>query len=186
MSEIRKFDTGATRDTSTGKPDYCGFLSPEVLEEFGAYMHKHRLQADGTLRPANNWKKGIPREVYLESLFRHFLHLWLLHEGKEARDEKGNLVTMSDTLAALMFNVMGYFYEWLKAQRAKCKPAMETLDEFAAQYQRERGLLKEKRDAAKLEELKADYRQHLHANGLPGALASWEKPPQHPPIHPNA
>lgn len=112
--QIRKFDTGATRDTSTNKPEFCGFLSPEVLEEFGAYMHAHRLQSDGTLRDAGNWKKGIPRGVYIESIFRHFMHLWKLHQGLEARNEKGEPVFFKDTLAALMFNVMGYFFEVLR------------------------------------------------------------------------
>jgi len=134
MGEIRKFDTGATRDTSTGKHDYCGFLSPEVLEEFGAYMHKHRHQADGGLRAADNWKKGIPREVYIESLFRHFIHLWKLHQGLEARDEKGNLVTLKDTLGAMLFNVQGYFFEFLKAEKPPKEEAK--ISEFEQELRR--------------------------------------------------
>lgn len=109
---LRKFATGATRDTAEGKFDYEGFLVPEVLEAFGEYMHKHRKQTDGSFRDSDNWQKGIPRRVYIKSAWRHFLQLWKLHRGREARDEKGNVVTITDACCALMFNVMGYLFEY--------------------------------------------------------------------------
>lgn len=111
---MREFGTGATRNVDTAKPDYEGFLSPVVLEAFGEYMHEHRFQADGKVRDSDNWQKGIPMPVYIKSLWRHFMHLWMLHRGVPARDETGNQVTMKATLSAIMFNVMGYFHEWLK------------------------------------------------------------------------
>ena len=39
---MRTFDTGATRDTNTDKPDYEGFLSPLVIERYGQFMMKHQ------------------------------------------------------------------------------------------------------------------------------------------------
>jgi Domain of unknown function (DUF4406) len=115
---VRQFATGATRNLSADKHDYDGFLSPHAIEVFGAYMHKHRLQANGEVRDSDNWQKGIPMNEYVKSSWRHFLHFWRLHRGYEARDEKGSLVTMEDTIGALMFNVMGYCHEYVKRKTA--------------------------------------------------------------------
>ena len=105
---IRTFETGATRDTNADKPDYEGFLSPTVLKRFGEYMHKHRKQSDGNLRASDNWQKGIPKQEYMKSGWRHFMDLWLEHRGLKSRDG------LEDALCALLFNVMGYLYEHLK------------------------------------------------------------------------
>jgi len=69
---VRKFETGATRSTDNNKFDYEGFLSPLVIEEFGRFMHKHRIQANGNLRDSDNWQKGITPESYMKSGWRHF------------------------------------------------------------------------------------------------------------------
>lgn len=111
--KIRKFETGATRDSEEGKYDYEGFLSPLVLEEYGKYMHKHRKQTDGNLRDSDNWQKGIPRTAYIKSLWRHLFQLWKLHRGLETRDEKGALVTIPEACSAILFNVQGYLFETL-------------------------------------------------------------------------
>jgi hypothetical protein len=113
---IRKFDTGATRDTANNKLDFEGFLSPTVLDLFAEYMNKNRVQSDGSLRDSDNWQKGIPLPVYMKSAWRHFFHWWKLHRGLSCRDEKGNVVTMRDAIGGLLFNVMGYAHEWLKVQ----------------------------------------------------------------------
>lgn len=111
---IRKFDTGATRDTASGKLDYEGFLSPIVLKAFAEYMDKNRVQSDGTLRDSDNWQKGIPTDSYMSSLWRHFMDVWLLHRGYEAREG----VDMEEALCATIFNAMGYLFEHLKQQAA--------------------------------------------------------------------
>jgi len=105
---MRRFDTGATRDTDAGKLDYTGFLSPAVLRRYAAYMHQHRTQPDGTLRAPDNWKKGIPLDAYRASLGRHFMDAWLQDEGWETD------TTDEDTLCAIMFNAMGWLHELLK------------------------------------------------------------------------
>ncbi|HEY5987999.1 MAG TPA: DUF4406 domain-containing protein, partial [Streptosporangiaceae bacterium] len=110
-ASTRTFATGATRDTDQDKIDPEGFLSPLVIQEFCRYMHKHRHQADGRLRASDNWQKGIPRDVYMKSLWRHFLELCLLHRGGYDAGEP-----LRDTLAALLFNTQGYLFEVLNGR----------------------------------------------------------------------
>jgi hypothetical protein len=105
---MRQFDSGATRDTDAGKPDYEGFLSPLVIERFGKYMDKHRHQADGKVRDSDNWQKGIPQDAYMKSAFRHFVDWWKEHRRINTKDG------IEEALCALMFNVMGYLHEYLK------------------------------------------------------------------------
>ena len=72
LSAVRKFDSGATRSSSDGKPDFEGFISPLVEERYGEYMHKHRLLPDGTLRASDNWQSGIPQRELLKSGYQTF------------------------------------------------------------------------------------------------------------------
>jgi len=108
---VRRFASGATRNTDEGKLDFEGFLSPRVLKRFAEYMHKHRIQADGSLRPSDNWQKGIPRDAYMKSGWRHFFDWWGFHRSE---------VPMIDTdedeeaICALIFNAQGYLHELLK------------------------------------------------------------------------
>ena len=106
--KIRSFDTGATRDQDTSKLDYEGFLSPLVITRYAEYMHKNRVQADGTLRASDNWQKGIPLDSYMKSGFRHFKDWWDNHRGLQARE------LVEDAICALLFNACGYLHETLK------------------------------------------------------------------------
>ena len=102
---VRQFETGATRDDDAGKLDFDGFLSPEVLQCYAEYMNKHRVQSDGNLRASDNWQKGIPREQYRKSAWRHFYDWWRKHrEGEDT----------TEAACALLFNVMGDLHEKLK------------------------------------------------------------------------
>ena len=105
----RTFETGATRDTDAGKLDYEGFLSPLVIKRFAEYMHVCRLQSDGKLRASDNWQKGIPEDVYMKSMWRHFMAVWSDH-----RRGDHSVLGYEDDLCALMFNVMGMLHEQLK------------------------------------------------------------------------
>ena len=107
MAEIREFETGATRDLDTDKLDYEGFLSHSVLERYAQYMHKNRKTAAG-LRDSDNWQKGIPLPAYMKSAWRHFMEWWRAHRRGEVDEE---------ALCAMMFNVMGYLHEVLKAKK---------------------------------------------------------------------
>lgn len=110
---MRTFETGATRSPLVGKPSYLGYLSPLVLERYGRYMLAHQVQEDGQVREAGNWKKGMPRECYLDSALRHVMDWWLLHEGFPARTED-----KTEALCGVLFNVMGALLEALKEQQA--------------------------------------------------------------------
>ena len=112
---IRKFESGATRDVDQNKNDYEGFLSPLVIEAFGDYMTLHRVQSDGKLRDSDNWQKGMPLSAYMKSLWRHFLDLWKIHRGHEVKDKKdGHIITAKEACCAIIFNTMGYLHESLK------------------------------------------------------------------------
>ena len=113
LKATRTFETGATRSSSEGKFGYEGFLSPLVLRRFGAYMHKHRALPDGSLREPDNWQRGIPLSSYMDSLWRHFMDLWLHHRQFEALAVEQDI---EDVLCALLFNIQGYLHVLLTAE----------------------------------------------------------------------
>lgn len=104
---MRRFESGATRDSEEDKLDYEGFFSPRVLRRRAEYMHEHRIQVDGELRPADNWQKGIPPQAYMKSLVRHFFHAWEYYRG----DGKHPSKEFEDALCAICFNAEGLLYE---------------------------------------------------------------------------
>lgn len=97
MSEIpdtgerRGFSTGAVRDASEGKPQITQIYPPAIL----------RLAQRGTDGAKKyddyNWAKGIPLQVYIDSLYRHLT-------AYQMRD------TSEDHLAAILWNAMGLMY----------------------------------------------------------------------------
>lgn len=110
---MREFETGATRDSDADKLDFEGFLSPAVIERFAQYMHEHRKQADGQLRASDNWQKGIPKDAYMKSMFRHFFAVWKGHrQGHPSQED----------LCGLLFNVMGYMHEELRPKDSISAP----------------------------------------------------------------
>jgi hypothetical protein len=112
-AKVRTFETGATRDTEDGKLDFEGFLSPLAIGEFARFMHKHRHQSDGNLRASDNWQKGIPRDAYMKSAWRHFYVVWKAHRTGVCDDPDG----LAFALCALLFNIQGYLHELLKEAR---------------------------------------------------------------------
>ena len=113
MAEMRKFETGATRDTDENKHDPEGFNNPLVELRFCEYMTKHRVQADGNLRDSDNWQKGIPLTAYMKSMYRHMMDVWLHHRGLGYKSKE----PLEEALCALRFNVDGYLLEVLKKQQ---------------------------------------------------------------------
>lgn len=105
---MRHFASGATRDDTTDKLDFEGFLSPLAIEAFAEYMHKNRFQADGVIRESDNWQKGIPKEAYMKSMFRHFFVVWKHYRSSDDYIED---------LCALYFNVQGLLHETLKEKK---------------------------------------------------------------------
>lgn len=111
---MRKFDSGAIRDSDTKKLDYEGFLSLPALIRYAEYLHEHRELADGTFRDSDNWQNGIPLDVYMKSMWRHFVDVWAIHRGFAMFDKQdGHEVTMQEALCAVLFNAFGYLHEIL-------------------------------------------------------------------------
>lgn len=113
---IRKFETGATRSSESGRYDPEGFLSPLVIERYCEYMNKHRVQPDGSIRGSDNWQKGMPLDTYMKGAWRHFLHLWTRHRGHKVTDDKA-AADIEEDLCALLFNIQGYLYETLRSKK---------------------------------------------------------------------
>ena len=113
---MRKFNTGATRDTDEGKLKIEGFIDPLVDQRYSQYMHVHRKQADGELRSPDNWQKGIDRDAYADSMIRHVLDFRLHYDGYPDLAVEHDIECV---LCAIMFNVRGYLFEILKEKRAK-------------------------------------------------------------------
>lgn len=111
MVELRRFSTGATRDVEGEKLDFEGFMSPLVVERYAQYLHKHRVQSDGTKRPSDNWQLGFPLDACMKSAFRHFHDWWKQHrKWKSAED-------IEDSICAVIFNASAYLHERLKARQ---------------------------------------------------------------------
>ena len=104
---VRTFDTGACRDLDETKPDYEGFLAPQVLCRFAEYMHKHRKTAAG-LRASDNWQKGIPKDSLMQSGLRHVMDWWLEHRGLVSREG------VEEALCGVLFNANAYLLALLK------------------------------------------------------------------------
>lgn len=112
LGKIRTFDTGATRDTDTNKPDFRGFFSVLAARRFAEYMNQHRVQSDGSIRNSDNWKQGIPNLVYVSSMYRHFMDV--LEWFESARFDYATKVDLETSLCALLFNVQGLLHEVVK------------------------------------------------------------------------
>lgn len=116
IGPIETFASGATRSADKAF-DPEGFLSPRVLERFSEYMELHRKQADGNMRAADNWQKGMDVGRYRRSLARHYLDFWLVSRGYKPHSPDST--DTQTILCALLFNVMGLLYEELKKEEKK-------------------------------------------------------------------
>ncbi len=131
---MRTNSTGATRNGKQHKFEYQGFLSASVLHRFAEYMHKNRIQADGSVRDSDNWKKGMPQQWYSDSLFRHAIELQrAVERGDNGIIERNpdpknpNMVvetylSLEDALCAVIFNAQGWLYERLQASAPFSRP----------------------------------------------------------------
>ena len=113
---MREFKSGAIRDIVEGKLSYIKGLSPIVLKRYLQYLDVHRTQPNGDIRTFDNWKQGIEQEVYLDSMGRHFVDIWLLHDGYAAEDNHGS-VDRESAICGVIFNAMGMLYEILKKKK---------------------------------------------------------------------
>lgn len=126
---MREFDGGATRDDAEDKPSYGGYESPLVIESYGRYMLKHQRQADGTMRGADNWKAGMPTDVYFESLLRHVQDVHMEMDGYPSRDG------LEEALNGVIFNAKGLLYEHLREQWGEpCVDIHEALEHYSSEF----------------------------------------------------
>ena len=101
---MRKFTTGAVRDTDTNKEDYIETISWTAFKRYAQYMTGKKARYG-----AGNFKKGIPIESYEQSLVRH-LQKYLANKYEGGTEEKED-----DHLGAILFNVFGIMHE-------ECRP----------------------------------------------------------------
>ena len=117
---MRQFESGAARDSDDHpeKPSYFKALSPIVLREYVKYLGRHRTLPDGSKRDWDNWKSGIPMDVYADGLLRHSWAVWLILQGFKAYDNHGE-VNLKDSLCGVLFGTMGMLHEILKQELEK-------------------------------------------------------------------
>jgi len=114
---MREFDSGATRDDDTGKLDYEGYLSPDVLFQFALYMEEHGHTPNGP-RASDNWKKGIPKDELLKSLLRHVMDIWMLHRDVNfVRPESGDKPTEWEAFAGALFNLQALWHSYIQDEK---------------------------------------------------------------------
>jgi hypothetical protein len=107
----RTFGSGATRDTAVGKIDPEGFLSPLVILQFSKYMNMHRVQSDGNLRDSDNWQKGIPKNICMSSMARHYLDFSLIHRGFGEHAHSPCIIAAA---MGILFNLQAYILQVLE------------------------------------------------------------------------
>ena len=112
---MRTFETGANRDKNDNKINYMGHISPLVTRAYAEYMHACRTLPDGTLRAADNWKLGMPEDVWLESLVRHMEDVKLIADGYP---DVATTADIKKALCAVLFNTQGLLYQILVRERA--------------------------------------------------------------------
>lgn len=111
---MRKTSTGGTRSNDEGKIDYR-HLSAVYERMWCEYMHEHRIQEDGNLRDADNYKKGLEFEWYLKSLLGHIQDLKLLMEGVGVA-ENGKPKDFFEAVMAIAFNLQGLVIETMRGE----------------------------------------------------------------------
>ncbi len=133
-SEIRTFASGANRDTSQGKLEYYGFMHPLVDYSFAKYMDSHRHLPNGELRDSNNWWKGFPAGVAMQSLCRHVEDVKLIEAGyhvfevrkgdecyravaeiEEVDFDNAKAITLEEALNGVRFNSQAMLREYLES-----------------------------------------------------------------------
>lgn len=97
---IRKFASGAVRDSENDKEDYIETISWTAFRRYAQYMTGKKSKYG-----AGNFKKGIDIESYERSLVRHLQkYLANKYEGQSVEKEE-------DHLSAILFNTFGIIHE---------------------------------------------------------------------------
>lgn len=97
---VRKFETGAIRDSEEGKEDYIETISWTAFRRYAQFMTGKKVRYG-----SGNFKKGIEISSYERSLVRHLVKY--LSNKHEAADLEKN----DDHLCAMLFNIFGIIHE---------------------------------------------------------------------------
>ena len=97
---IRKFTTGAIRDSEQNKEDYIETISWVAFKRYAQYMTSKKIKYG-----AGNWIKGIPIPDYERGLARH------LQKYLENKYQGGQIEKEEDHLMAMVFNIFGIAHE---------------------------------------------------------------------------
>ena len=97
---VRRFSTGAIRDTEDNKPDLVETKSYTAEWRFTQYMTSKKSKYG-----SGNFKKGIDIDAYERSLMRH-LNKYFRNKYEGGQDEPDE-----DHVAAMRFNIDGIMHE---------------------------------------------------------------------------
>ena len=85
--DFRKFNSGATRDSSNGKLEYEWYINPLNDYSFAEYMKTKQI-IWWEYRKWDNWQKWIPTSAIFPSLIRHIEILKLLYKWYKVYEYK--------------------------------------------------------------------------------------------------
>lgn len=97
--EIRRFATGAVRDSDKGKEDYVEGISWLALQRYARYMDSKSLRYG-----RGNWIRGLTSECLIASMLRH-VQKFMAEWQYGICDEK------DDHLSAVAFNLLTLMHE---------------------------------------------------------------------------
>lgn len=115
MSEIRKFESWAIRDSLEWKESYGETISWSAFKRYASYM-----TWKATKYGKGNFKKWIPDESYEDSIMRHY------QKYMDNKYEEWNIEIEEDHLSAILFNVFWIMHN----QEMEKKRQKNTLPEY--------------------------------------------------------
>lgn len=108
--ERKQFETGAVRDTSTGKGRF------DLIPAYPLFRLAKLYEAGAIKYADRNWEKGIPTGRFLDSAFRHLMNY---QNGDRSEDH----------LTAVAWNIFGLIWTQEQVRRGKLPESLLTLPE---------------------------------------------------------
>jgi len=108
--ERKQYETGAVRDTSTGKGRF------DLIPAYPLFRLAKLYEAGAIKYADRNWEKGIPTGRFFDSAFRHLMNY---ADGDRTEDH----------LAAVMWNIAGMIWTQEQVRRGKLPESLLTYPE---------------------------------------------------------